>query len=95
MPTRSRSTRNVGAIERAGRSRAFRKSSRTIAHLRHADYDAASGTVTVPPGRTSWVACVTVRGDRKREPDEVFYVSLSHPNGATIADGRGAASIRN
>ena len=38
---------------------------------------------------------VTVRGDRKREPDEVFYVNLSNANGATIADGQGVGTIRN
>jgi hypothetical protein len=59
------------------------------------DYDAASGTLTIPAGRTTWAVGVTVRGDRKREPDEVFYVNLSNANGATIADSQGAGSIRN
>jgi probable HAF family extracellular repeat protein len=59
------------------------------------DYDAVSGTVTIPAGRTTWAVYATVRGDRKRESDEVFYVNLSNPSGATIADGRGAGSIRN
>jgi probable HAF family extracellular repeat protein len=59
------------------------------------DYDATSGTVTIPAGRTTWAVYVTVRGDRKREADEVFYVNLSSAAGATIADSRGAATIRN
>jgi probable HAF family extracellular repeat protein len=59
------------------------------------DYDAASGTVTIPVGRTTWAVYVTVRGDRKREADEVFYVNLSNANGATIGDGQGAGTIRN
>jgi probable HAF family extracellular repeat protein len=59
------------------------------------DYNAASGTVTIPAGRTTWAVYVTVRGDRKREADEVFYVNLANPNGATIADGRGVGTIRN
>jgi probable HAF family extracellular repeat protein len=59
------------------------------------DYNAASGTVTIPAGRTTWAVYVTVRSDRKREPDEVFYVNLSNPNGATIADGQGMGTIRN
>ena len=59
------------------------------------DYNAGSGTVTIPPGRTTWAVYVTVRSDRKRESDEVFYVNLSNGNGATIADGRGAGTIRN
>jgi hypothetical protein len=36
-----------------------------------------------------------VKGDRKREPDEVFYVNLSNASGATITDGRRAGTIRN
>jgi len=59
------------------------------------DYDAASGTVTIPAGRTTWAVYVTLKPDRKREPDEVFYVNLSHANGATIADGLGVGTIRN
>ena len=59
------------------------------------DYDAAAGTVTIPAGRTTWAVYVTVRSDRKREADEVFYVNLSNANGATIADGQGVGTIRN
>jgi Calx-beta domain len=59
------------------------------------DYDAVSGTVTIPAGRTTWAVYVTVRGDRKKEPDEVFYVNLLKPNGATIADGQAVGIIRN
>jgi probable HAF family extracellular repeat protein len=59
------------------------------------DYDAASGTVTIPAGRTTWAVYATVRSDRRRETDEVFYMNLTAPSGATIADGRGAATIRN
>jgi probable HAF family extracellular repeat protein len=58
------------------------------------DYDAAAGTLTIPAGRTSWSVSVTVRGDRKREPDEVFYVNLSSVDGATIGDGLAAGTIR-
>ena len=36
-----------------------------------------------------------MRSDRKREADEVFFVNLSNANGATIADGQGAGTIRN
>ena len=56
------------------------------------DYTAASGTVTIPAGRTIYV---TVGSDRRREPDEVFYVNLSNASGATIADGQGVGTIRN
>ena len=59
------------------------------------DYDATSGTVTIPAGRTTWAVYATVRGDRRRESDEVFYMRLSNGSGATIADSQGAATIRN
>jgi probable HAF family extracellular repeat protein len=59
------------------------------------DYNATSGTVTIPAGRTTWAVYVTVRSDRKREADEVFYVNLSNANGGTIADAQGVGTIRN
>jgi hypothetical protein len=59
------------------------------------DYDAVSATVTIPAGRTTWAVYVTVRADRRREPDEVFHVNLSNASGATIADGQAAGTIRN
>jgi probable HAF family extracellular repeat protein len=59
------------------------------------DYDGATGTLTIPAGRNTWSVNVTVRGDRKREPDEMFYVNLSDAGGAAIADGQGAGTIRN
>jgi probable HAF family extracellular repeat protein len=59
------------------------------------DYDAASGSVTIPAGRTTWAVYVTIKGDRKREADEVFYVNLSKPVGVSIADGQGVGTIRN
>ena len=59
------------------------------------DYNAATGTVTIPAGRTTWAVYVTVRTDRKREPDETFFVNLSNPTGATIGDGQGVGTIRN
>jgi hypothetical protein len=57
------------------------------------DYTAGSGTVTFPAGSTSRTVAVTVQGDTVVEPKEVFYLDLSAPTGASIADARGAASI--
>jgi probable HAF family extracellular repeat protein len=59
------------------------------------DYDTTAGTVTIPAGRTTWAVYATVRGDRKREPDEVFYVNLSNAKGATIGDAQATGTIRN
>lgn len=59
------------------------------------DYDAASGTLTFPAGQTIRTFNVTIRGDRKREPDEVFYATLANPSGATIVDGQSVGTLRN
>src|SRR5207237_1377561 len=53
------------------------------------DYVAASGTVTFLPGQTSQTITVQVVGDTKFEPDETFFVNLSMPTNATIADSQG------
>lgn len=36
-----------------------------------------------------------MRGDRRREPDNAFYVTLSNAAGAAIADAQGAGTTRN
>ena len=59
------------------------------------DYTATSGTLTFQPGETSHTISVAIRGDRKREADETFSVSLSNAVGATIADGVAAVTILN
>ena len=59
------------------------------------DYAADSGTLTFNPGQTSQPISVTVNGDTTYEPDETFTVTLSSPNGATIADGEGTGTITN
>lgn len=57
------------------------------------DYQAASGAITFNPGQTSKTITVLVNGDRLGEPNEGFFVNLSGPTGAVIADGQGAATI--
>src|SRR5207244_4338812 len=57
------------------------------------DYQAASGTLTIPAGQTSGTISVPVIGDRLAEPNETFVVSLSSPTNATIADGQGIGTI--
>lgn len=58
------------------------------------DYRAVSGTLTFAAGETSKTITVLVNGDRLGEPDEAFVVNLGSPTNATIADGRGMATIR-
>jgi chitinase len=59
------------------------------------DYVAASGSVTFLPGQTSHSIVITVKGDTVAEANETFFVNLSSPVNATIADGQGVGIIRN
>ncbi|MFL6332209.1 MAG: DUF4394 domain-containing protein [Pyrinomonadaceae bacterium] len=58
-----------------------------------ADYETVSGTVTFGPGVTSRTISVPVNGDDAPEADETFFVNLSNPVGAVIADAQGQATI--
>jgi hypothetical protein len=50
------------------------------------DYATTSATLTFAPGTTTATFTVMVNGDRSREGDETFYVTLSNPSSnATIA----------
>jgi hypothetical protein len=57
------------------------------------DYQAASGTLTIPAGQTSGTIPVLVNGDRLGEPNETFVVNLSGPNYGALTDGQGAGTI--
>jgi probable HAF family extracellular repeat protein len=57
------------------------------------DYQAASGTLTFAPGETSKTITVFVNGDRLGEANENFFVNLSSPMNATIADGWAVGTI--
>src|SRR5262249_46318418 len=57
------------------------------------DYQAATGTLTIPAGKTSGTVTVLVNGDRLPESNETFLVNLSSPNYGTITDSQGAGTI--
>ena len=59
------------------------------------DYVARTGTLTFTAGQTSRTISVTVNGDTTVEPNETFFVNLSTPSGATIADAQGQGTITN
>jgi hypothetical protein len=59
------------------------------------DYTAASGTLTFAPGTTSRTLSVIVAGDTQSEANETFFVNLTSPSNATIADGQGQGTIVN
>jgi hypothetical protein len=59
------------------------------------DYLAGSGTLTFAPGETTLQVTVTVNGDTEVEPSETFFVNLSNPTNAVIADGQAVGAITN
>ncbi len=58
------------------------------------DYVAVNGTLTFEPGETAKQVVVQVNGDVVQEGDETFYLDLSEPLNASIADGRGEGTIQ-
>lgn len=59
------------------------------------DYQYATGLVVFPPGTSTQDVYITVNGDINYEGNELFYVDLGAPTGATISDGRGNGTIQN
>ncbi len=59
------------------------------------DYTTTSGTLTIPAGATSQTVTIQVKGDTAQEANETFFVNLSVPNGATLADAQGIGTINN
>ncbi len=58
-----------------------------------ADYVARSGTLTFRPGTTSLMLTTVVQRAVAGEIDESFFVNLSAPVNATVADGQGVGVI--
>jgi hypothetical protein len=60
------------------------------------DYLARSGTLTFAPGETTKTITIEVKGDRKRESNEYFYLDLFGLSGnALFATNRGLGTILN
>jgi hypothetical protein len=57
------------------------------------DYQATSGTLTIPAGQTTGTIAVLVNGDRIPELNETFVVNLSSLTTATIADSQATGTI--
>jgi P pilus assembly chaperone PapD len=69
---------------------------RSKANKNHsADYIATSGTLHIPAGAQEGTIRVPIILDNINEPDETFYVKLSRPVNAGIADGEGVVTIIN
>lgn len=57
------------------------------------DYAATEGTLVFEPGASSATVEVAVQGDTVEEPDEIFFLVLAAPRGATLAVDRAEAEI--
>jgi uncharacterized repeat protein (TIGR01451 family) len=57
------------------------------------DYGSVAGTLTFTPGVTALTISVPVFGGKWKEANETFYVNLSVPVNATIADSQGIGTI--
>jgi len=59
------------------------------------DFESTTGTVSFAQGEQTKTISVTVFPDTQPEGDEDFFVNLSNPQGATVADGQGQGLILN
>ncbi|RYD80459.1 MAG: hypothetical protein EOP84_12010, partial [Verrucomicrobiaceae bacterium] len=59
------------------------------------DYFAKSATVTIPAGQQSATFSVEITGDDIIESDERFFVRLSNPNNAILANEQATGTIQN
>src|SRR5262249_20925340 len=59
------------------------------------DYQTAAGTLTFAPGQTSKRVTVVINGDYAREASENFFLNLSGPSNATLADPQASVTILN
>ena len=59
------------------------------------DYLGGNGTIEFPVGTVTRTISVSITMDNVFEPDETFFINLSNPTNATIADGQGKATITN
>lgn len=60
------------------------------------DYIAKTGTLTLAPGKTAKTITIEVKGDSKKEPNEMFYLDLFGNSGKSLfTRNRGIGTILN
>ena len=59
------------------------------------DYVGATGTGTFAPGQRNKTISVQIKGDKLKEKNESFIVTLYDPSNGTITDPNGSGVIRN
>ncbi|MFN2555464.1 MAG: hypothetical protein ABR592_01095 [Nitriliruptorales bacterium] len=51
--------------------------------------------LTFSPGEVTKTFTLSVKGDRKKEPNETFSVNMSNPTNAIIVDAQGLGTTEN
>jgi YD repeat-containing protein len=59
------------------------------------DYASTSGLLSMSPGSTTGTLAVPVFGDGTNETDETFFLNLSNPSNATLADAQAVGVLTN
>ena len=59
------------------------------------DYIARSGTISFNPGQTQQKIAIEIKGDTQVEPAETFFVQLSNPSNAILANTKATGTILN
>ena len=60
------------------------------------DYIAKTGTLTFVPGETTKTITIEVKGDNKKEADEMFYLDLfGNSSNSLFTKNRGIGTILN
>jgi Calx-beta domain len=57
------------------------------------DFAFAKGQLVFLPGQKAKTVAVRVRGDKRSEGNETFFLRLGDPTNATVGDGSGKATI--
>jgi hypothetical protein len=57
------------------------------------DFAFAKGQLVFLPGQKAKTVAVKVKGDKRSEGNETFFVKLGDPTNATVGDGSGKATI--
>lgn len=88
-------TFNVSLSSPSSRPVTFNFSTSDVGATSPVDYIATSGNLTIGAGATSVSIGVMVNGDFGVEPNEVFVVTLSSPQNATLARSQAIGTILN
>ncbi|MET0625481.1 MAG: FG-GAP-like repeat-containing protein, partial [Pyrinomonadaceae bacterium] len=79
----------------SGRNVTVRYATASGTAISESDFRNTTFTATIPAGQTSVDVGVTIYTDDTFEPDETFFLDLSEPVNATIADGRAQCTLTN